>query len=204
MNRVIVRGHLGADPVLNKTNTKGVSVCNLRLATNRKWYNDQNQLVEDTQWHNVVCWNKVAETVAQYMRKGSQVLIEGRLQTRMFMGQTTYENGQPVVDSNGQPIMVRRYTTEIVASSVEFLDKKPQTMAYPQTTTAPPFVAPAAGPVADANGVVYAAAPFTVPGPAAVVDPAAVAATFVTAPPVTAVGPAPGTVAPAVVVPVGV
>lgn len=163
MNLVIVEGHLGADPVLNTTNTNNVPVCNIRVATNRKWNNSQGQLVEDTQWHNVVCWNKLANVVSQFMRKGSHVLVEGRLQTRQFMGQTTYENGQTVVDGAGNPILVKRYTTEIVASSVRFLDKKPQTAAYP-----------AGGVAAPANAV--GPAPTFVGAP---VDPNAVASTFV-------------------------
>ncbi len=192
MNLTIIEGHLGADPVLNSTNTNNVPVCNIRVATNRKWKNAQGQLVEDTQWHNVVCWNKVANTVAQFMRKGSHVLIEGRLQTRSFMGQTTYENGQPVVDGAGTPIMVKRYTTEIVASSVTFLDKKPQATAYAQPgVAAGPAVAvaaaaPAAAPVAvAAGGFVMPAAPVApaaapVAGTTVVAaDPNVVQATFV-------------------------
>lgn len=189
INLVIVEGHMGADPVLNNTKTSNVPVCNIRVATNRKWTNAQNQLVEDTQWHNIVCWNKVALTVAQYMRKGSHVLVEGRLQTREFMGQTTYENGQTVVDGAGQPIMVKRYTTEIVATSVTFLDKKPQTTAYPQAGVAGNAAVPAAAPAAAApGGFVVAApaaaapvAPVYAPPAGTVVnaDPNAVAGTFV-------------------------
>jgi len=187
INLTIIEGHMGADPILNNTNTNNVPVCNIRVATNRKWTNAQNQLVEDTQWHNVVCWNKVATTVAQFMRKGSHVLVEGRLQTREFMGQTTYENGQVVVDGAGQPIMVKRYTTEIVATSVTFLDKKPQATAYvqpgmagnvaavPVAAAAPAAVVPAAAPVAPGGFVVAAPAPVA---PVAGVAPAAVAATF--------------------------
>jgi single-strand DNA-binding protein len=205
INLTIIEGHLGADPILKNTNTNNVPVCNIRVATNRKWNNAQNQLVEDTQWHNVVCWNKIAQTVAQFMHKGSHVLVEGRLQTREFMGQTTYENGQPVVDGAGQPIMVKRYTTEIVASSVTFLDKKPAVGAYAQpaaavaapvyAAAAPAAVLPAAPAAAPAAAPVYAAAaPGTVipPGgyvvaaaaPAApplvvAADPNAVQATFI-------------------------
>ena len=188
MNITIIEGHLGADPVLNNTNTNNVPVCNIRVATNRKWTNKAGQLVEDTQWHNVVCWNKVANTVAQFMRKGSHVLVEGRLQTRSFMGQTTYENGAPVVDGAGTPIMVKRYTTEIVASSVTFLDKKPQATAYVQAgpAVAVAAAAPAAAAIPAAGGFVMPAAPVAAPAAAPAVgttvvaaDPNAVQATFV-------------------------
>jgi len=196
INLSIIEGHMGADPVLKNTNTNNVPVCNIRVATNRKWTNKAGQLVEDTQWHNVVCWNKVALTTAQFMRKGSHVLVEGRMQTRSFMGQTTYENGQPVVDGAGNPILVKRYTTEIVASSVTFLDKKPENVAYAQpagvagnvAAAAVPAAAPAA--VIPAGGFVVAGAPAAAVAPAAVApvsgtpvvvaaDPNAVATTFV-------------------------
>ena len=179
INLVIVEGHMAADPVLKTTNTNNVPVLNIRVATNRKWTNAQGQLVEDTQWHNIVCWNKVASTVAQYLHKGSHVLVEGRLQTRTFMGQTTYENGQPVVDGAGNPIMVKRYTTEIVASSVTFLDKKPQATAYTQPVAGQAVnVAPAAVvQPAVQPAVIPAVAPAVAPVVAA--DPNVVAATFV-------------------------
>ena len=184
MNKVILRGHLGDDVNLKHTTTNNVPVCNIRVATNRKWTDKQGQLVEDTQWHNVVCWNKVALTTAQFMRKGSQVLIEGRLQTRSFMGQTTYENGAPVVDGAGNPIMVKRYTTEIVASSVTFLDKKQANTTYVQPAAG---TVPVAAAVPAANPAVIPAGGFVVPAPGTpvvgtpvvVADPNAVNATFV-------------------------
>ena len=87
MNTVIIEGHLGADVELKNTTTNGVAVTNIRVATNRKYTNKLNQLVEETTWHNVVCWDKLAMTVAQFMHKGSHVLVEGRIQNREFLGQ---------------------------------------------------------------------------------------------------------------------
>jgi single-strand DNA-binding protein len=175
-NIVILEGHLGADVELKHTTANGVPVTNFRMATNRKYTNAQQQRVEDSQWHNVVCWNKTAISVATYMRKGSHVLVEGRLQTREFMGQTKYENGQVVADGAGNPILVKRYTTEIVASRVQFLDKKPATAAYPQTAAGIP-VQPAAG----AAPVYYqpVAGQPAAAAPVVVADPNAVASTFV-------------------------
>jgi single-strand DNA-binding protein len=189
-NIVILEGHIGADIELRHTNTAGKAVANFRMATNRKYTNSQNQLVEDTQWHNIVCWDKTAVNVTTFMRKGSHVLVEGRLQTREFGGQTQYAaNGQVVVDAAGQPIQVKRYATEIVATRVKFLDKKPQAATYPVAAAtagvaaaAPAAAAPAAVFVQPAPAV---AAPV-VGAPVVAADPNVVAGTFV--PPVV-VGP---------------
>ena len=174
-NIVIIEGHLGADVELKNTTTNGVAVTNIRVATNRKFTNKQNQLVEETTWHNVVCWDKLAVTVAQFMHKGSHVLVEGRLQSREFIGQVKYENGQVVVDGAGQPIMVKRYTTEIVARRVTFLDKKPGTAVYPQAAgvaVAVPAVAPVvAGTPAAVASTFVQAAPATAPVAEEVIQP---------------------------------
>lgn len=169
-NIIIIEGHLGADVELKNTTTNGVAVTNIRVATNRKFTNKANQSVEETTWHSVVCWDKLALTVAQFMHKGSHVLVEGRVQNREFLGQVKYDNGQVVVDATGQPILVKRYTTEIVARRVTFLDKKPNTAAYPQ-----------------AAGVAYQPVPAAAPAAAPIVagTPAAVATTFVHANPAT-------------------
>ena len=180
-NIVIIEGHLGADVELKSTTTNGVAVVNIRVATNRKYTNKQGQLVDDSQWHNVVCWDKLAVNVAQFMHKGSHVLVEGRLENREFMGQAKYENGQVVVDGVGNPIMVKRYTTEIVARNVTFLDKKPTAATYPQVVGA--AVQPAVAP--QAAFVKPTTAPLVAPvatAPVVAANPAAVAGTFVGAP----------------------
>lgn len=199
-NIVILEGHIGADIDLRHTNTAGKAVANFRMATNRKYNNAQNQLVEDTQWHNIVCWDKTAINVSNFMHKGSHVLVEGRLQTREFIGQTKYAaNDQVIVDAAGQPIQVKRYATEVVATRVKFLDKKPLAATYPVAAAAAGMVAaPVAAPIAAAPAVapavtfiqpVPAVAPVVAPAVAAPVvaaDPSTVAGTFV--PPVV-VGP---------------
>jgi single-stranded DNA-binding protein len=139
MNLVILRGHLGDDPRNNTTNTKNVAVCNFRMATNRKWNDAQGQKQERSEWHNVVCWDKLALTVGQHMKKGSQVLVEGRLEERPYEVVVQKE----CVDANGN-VMInpatntayivnvkeKRYSTEVIARSVQFLDKNPGTSAY--------------------------------------------------------------------------
>jgi single-strand DNA-binding protein len=103
VNKVILLGHLGADPELRYT-PSGQAVANLRIATNDRFQRDGNW--EDrTEWHRVVVWAKLAERCNQYLNKGSQVYLEGRLQTQKWQ------------DKEGHD----RYTTEIVAFSVQFL-----------------------------------------------------------------------------------
>ena len=104
VNKVILIGRLGADPEVKYTQT-GAAVANLSLATNEYWKNKDGQKEEKTEWHRVVLWSKLAELASQYLSKGKQVYIEGRLQTRSWE------------DQNGQ----KRYTTEVVGNSMQFL-----------------------------------------------------------------------------------
>ena len=105
VNKVILIGHLGADPEVRYTQS-GTAVANLRIATNES-YTDRTsgERVERTEWHRVVAWGKLAEIVEQYLRKGRQVYIEGKLQTRQWQDK----------DNN------TRYTTEIRASDMVML-----------------------------------------------------------------------------------
>ncbi len=105
VNKVILLGRLGQDPELKYT-PSGAAVCNFSLATSETW-NDKNsgQKQERTEWHRVVVWGKLAELCNQYLSKGRQAFVEGRLQTRSWD------------DQNGQ----KRYTTEINATTVQFI-----------------------------------------------------------------------------------
>jgi len=107
VNKVILIGNLGADPEL-KTVSNGNSVAELRLATSRKWTDKTGQKQEDTQWHRVVVWGKQAEACGEYLAKGRQIFVEGRLQTREWE------------DRDGN----KRWTTEVVAENVKFLGGK--------------------------------------------------------------------------------
>jgi single-strand DNA-binding protein len=109
VNKVILIGHLGAKPEL-KYLPSGQAVCEMRLATNEVFNDKQNQRQERTEWHAVVAWGKTAENCAQYLDKGRQVYIEGRLQTRSWDDKNTGE---------------KRYKTEIVANQVTFLGGGP-------------------------------------------------------------------------------
>ena len=105
INKVILVGNLGADPEV-KYMPSGSAVANVSLATADSW-KDKNtgQQQDRTEWHRVVFFNRLAEIVGEYLRKGSQVYVEGRLQTRKWQ------------DKQG----VDRYTTEIVASEMQML-----------------------------------------------------------------------------------
>jgi single-strand DNA-binding protein len=104
VNKVILVGNLGANPEMRFTQG-GQAVANLRIATTERWTDRNGQRQEATEWHRVVVWGKQAEIVGQYLTKGRQVYIEGRIRTRQWQDQT------------GQ----KRYTTEIVAQSVQML-----------------------------------------------------------------------------------
>lgn len=105
VNKVILLGRLGQDPELKYT-PSGAAVCNFSMATSESW-TDKNsgQKNERTEWHRIVVWGKLAELCNQYLSKGRQAFVEGRLQTRSWE------------DQNGQ----KRYTTEINASTVQFI-----------------------------------------------------------------------------------
>jgi len=104
VNKAIIVGNLGRDPELRYTQG-GSAVCQLNVATTRAYTNKNNDRVEETEWHRIVVWGKSAEHCNNYLAKGRQVYVEGRIQTR------SYE------DKEG----IKRYSTEIVADTVQFL-----------------------------------------------------------------------------------
>jgi single-strand DNA-binding protein len=105
INKVILVGNLGADPETRYT-AAGAAVTNISLATTDSWRDKQSgERQERTEWHRVVFFSRLAEIAGEYLRKGSQVYVEGRLQTRKWQ------------DQNGQD----RYTTEIVANEMQML-----------------------------------------------------------------------------------
>lgn len=105
INKVILVGNLGADPETRYT-TNGDAICNIRLATTDTWKDKSTgEKRETTEWHRVVFYRKLAETANQFLRKGSQIYVEGRIKTRKWQ------------DKDGQD----RYTTEIEASEMVML-----------------------------------------------------------------------------------
>ena len=107
LNKVMIIGRLGRDPEL-KYSASGMPITNLRIATDESYVDRDGNKVERTEWHSVVVFQRAAENCANYLAKGSLVFVEGSLQTRKWQ------------DQQGQD----RYTTEIKAMRVQFLDRK--------------------------------------------------------------------------------
>ena len=104
INKVILVGNLGNDPELRHTQS-GTPVASFSVATTRRWKGQDGQQQEETEWHRIVAWQRLAEICNEYLHKGSKVYVEGRLQTRKWQDQSGND----------------RYTTEIVAQDVQFL-----------------------------------------------------------------------------------
>ncbi|ROO37631.1 single-stranded DNA-binding protein [Salinisphaera orenii] len=108
VNKAIIVGNLGADPETRYT-AGGTAVTNINVATSDSWRDKSSgEMQERTEWHRVVFFARLAEVAGEYLRKGSKVYVEGRIQTRKWQGQ------------DGQD----RYTTEIVANEMQMLDSK--------------------------------------------------------------------------------
>ncbi len=148
VNRVILVGRLGADPE-KRAFPNGGSICNLRLATTESWKDKgTGERKERTEWHRVVLRNKLGEIAQQYLKKGSQIYIEGRIQTRKWQ------------DSEGN----NRYSTEVVGNEMTMLDSKgdkPEDYRghtgsnQENPTAAPQPSSPQAGPDYDQGGGYY-------------------------------------------------
>lgn len=107
LNKVILIGNVGADPEVRQT-SGGTSVCELSLATSESYKDKDGNRTTKTEWHRIVVWGATADNVGRFVKKGSKVYVEGRIQTREWE------------DKDGN----KRYTTEIIASQVTFLDSK--------------------------------------------------------------------------------
>ncbi|MBL4622013.1 MAG: single-stranded DNA-binding protein [Immundisolibacteraceae bacterium] len=108
INKVILVGNLGKDPEI-RYSASGAAIANITIATSDNWKDKQTgEKQERTEWHRVVFFNRLAEVVGEYLKKGSQVYVEGRLQTRKWQ------------DKEGQD----KYTTEIVASEMQMLGSR--------------------------------------------------------------------------------
>lgn len=106
VNKAILIGNLGRDPELRHTSS-GQSVATFTVATNRSWKSQDGTANEETEWHNIVAWGRLAEICQQYLQKGRKVYIEGRIQTRSWDDAKT-----------GQ----KRYMTEVIANQMIILD----------------------------------------------------------------------------------
>lgn len=107
INKVILIGNLGADPEIKYTQD-GTQVTTFNVATSERWKGKDGQMQEQTEWHRIVTWRRLAEICGEYLHKGSKVYLEGKLQTRKWQ------------DKDGHD----RWTTEVVARDVQFLTPK--------------------------------------------------------------------------------
>ena len=117
VNKVILLGRLGRDP--KTSDAQGLAICRLALATTRRYKGRDGEKKEETEWHNAVVFGRQAEVAQQYLVKGSEVYIEGRLHTRKYTGKDGIE----------------RYATEVVCESLQ-LGAKPQGKSAPTATAA--------------------------------------------------------------------
>jgi single-strand DNA-binding protein len=126
LNRVELIGFFGGDPELKFT-PSGAAVATFSVATNQSWKDKEGNQKEEVEWHRLVVWNKLAEVVAEYCKKGQQVYVAGRLKTRSWTDKD----------------QVKRYTTEIVVNEVIFLGGGKgvgkETPPTPSEESAPPM-----------------------------------------------------------------
>ena len=121
INKVILVGNLGNDPDVRYT-AGGAAISNISIATSASWKDKESgEMQEKTEWHKVVFFGRLAETVSEFLKKGSQVYVEGRLQTRKWQ------------DKEGND----KYTTEIVANEMQMLGGKPSGGNYDKSSAPP-------------------------------------------------------------------
>ena len=137
LNKVHLIGNAGRDPELRYT-PSGSAICNISLATSRSWKDKtSSEKVEETEWHRVVFYDKLAEIVGEYVKKGKTLYVEGRLKTRKWQ------------DKEGRDV----YTTEVIAEQMQLLGGREEAAAPPAPArSAPPGRAPAK-PVAASDDV---------------------------------------------------
>ncbi|MEW6658639.1 MAG: single-stranded DNA-binding protein [Thermodesulfobacteriota bacterium] len=120
VNKVILVGNLGADPEMRYT-AGGTAVCKFRLATTERYKDRQGNMQERTDWHRVTAWGKLAEICGQYLAKGKQVYIEGRLEYGSY-------------EKDG----VKHYTTDIIANTMQMLGLAGNRLQEPEPSFGPP------------------------------------------------------------------
>lgn len=118
LNRVTILGRVVRDPEL-KSLPSGKAVASMSVATGRAWTDQQGQKQKQTEFHNIVLWGRIGEIAHQYLRKGSKVYVEGRLQTREWVGQDG----------------VKRYRTEIIAENIILLDGRASSTGMTEETS---------------------------------------------------------------------
>ena len=126
LNKTMLIGRLGQDPELKYT-PKGAAVLSMSVATNTCYKDQAGEKQDQTEWHRVVMWRKLAETIAQYAKKGNRVYVEGKLATRSWEDKDK----------------IKRYTTEVVADHCQLLESKDSGSAPPVPEEPPKYSEPA-------------------------------------------------------------
>ena len=110
VNKAIIVGNVGQDPEVRYTGdaNNGTKVATLRVATSERYKDKDGNVKEQTEWHNIVCWRQLADVVEKYVKKGTQVYVEGKISTRSWE------------DQSG----AKKYSTDIVANTLQLLGKK--------------------------------------------------------------------------------
>ncbi len=136
VNKVILVGRLGKDPE-TRYMTSGEAVTNVTLATSENWKDKNGEKQEKTEWHNLVFYRRLAEVAGEYLKKGSQIYVEGKIQTRKWQDKETGKD---------------RYTTEIIVNEMQMLGSKAGGGSFEvmEGSSAPARSAPAAKPAAPA------------------------------------------------------
>jgi len=140
VNKVILVGNLGRDPEVRFT-PDGSAVCNISIATTSAWKDKASgQRREETEWHRIVFYNRLAEVAGEYLRKGRPVYIEGRLKTRKWQDKTTGQD---------------RYATEIICEQMQMLGGRDENSSQPSTAPQPKSSAPNAYEAAKNGSMAY-------------------------------------------------
>ncbi|MFA6335158.1 MAG: single-stranded DNA-binding protein [Bacteroidales bacterium] len=116
LNKVMLIGNVGKDPEIRHLENDSM-VASLTLATSERFKDKNGEWQEQTEWHNIVCWRTLAERVEKYVKKGSQLFVEGRIRTNNW------------VDQSGQ----KRYSIEILADNIQLLGKRPESATPAQS-----------------------------------------------------------------------
>ena len=124
VNKVILIGHVGADPEPRYTSS-GTAVVNLRMATNEIWRDAEGKDQESTEWHRVVLWGKQAEFAANYIKKGQLVYVEGRLQTRTWEDRDKIERRTTEVRANTITLLGSMKTGEGAVEDIQAVSEEP-------------------------------------------------------------------------------
>jgi single-strand DNA-binding protein len=142
VNKVILIGHLGKDPEVRHLEN-GTSVANFTLATSESYKDKAGNRIDQTEWHNIVVWRGLADVAEKFLKKGSQIYLEGKIRTRSWEDQTGN----------------KRYTTEIVADTFNMLSKRDdngqQQQGAPQSNQTPNTTVQNSAPVDEADDLPF-------------------------------------------------